>query len=234
VTAILSVEHVVAGYTAAPVLHDVSLSLRPGQSIGLMGANGAGKTTLLRVIVGELRSGKGSVRWAGTDISGRPAWWRARQGIAHVPEGRRLFGALTVEENLIAGTFAGRKGHRDLSPVYELFPRLRERRTQKAATLSGGEQQMVALGRALVAQPKVLLIDELSAGLAPVVAHQLIEALMVVRSSGVALLQVAHAPAHNYDVNDDVVVLGNGTVRHHGGADDLDADQLRDMYLGSA
>lgn len=229
----LSARDVVAGYLAAPVLHGLSIDLRPGTAVGLLGPNGAGKTSLLRVLAGQLRTRSGAVRWDGTDISRRPAWWRSRHGIAHVPEGRRLFGALTVAENLTIGTFA-RGGPPDLTVAYDLFPKLHERRDQQARTLSGGEQQMVAIGRALVSRPKAVMVDELSAGLAPVVAQHLVNRLTLVKETGVALLLVEQAPALILDDVDHIVVLGRGTVVHAGPTADLDRSHLRHLYLGQS
>lgn len=227
----LTVSDLVAGYQAAPVLHGVSIDIRPGIAVGLLGPNGAGKTTLLRVLAGQLRSRSGAVRYSGADITRRPAFWRSRQGIAHVPEGRRLFGTLTVAENLTVGTFA-HQGPADLAIAYDLFPKLYERRHQPTRTLSGGEQQMVAIGRALVSRPKVVMVDELSAGLAPVIAQQLVSRLTLVKQTGIALLLVEQSPALILDDVDRVVVLGRGTVVHSGPAAELDRGHLRHLYLG--
>ncbi|WP_395695223.1 ABC transporter ATP-binding protein [Nocardioides sp.] len=228
----LEVAEISAGYLKVPILHGVSLAVAPGKAVGLMGANGAGKTTLLKVVMGELR-GKGEVRLDGRRIERRPSWWRARHGVAHVPEGRHLFTTLTVEENLRVGTFATTEQRRDLQPAYDLFPKLFDRRRQLAGTLSGGEQQMVAIGRALVARPQVMLIDELSAGLAPVVSQDLVAALDVVKQQGVALVVVEQAPALIRDLVDHHVVLSRGRVVHSGPADELDFEHLRELYLGA-
>ncbi|MEW2810521.1 ABC transporter ATP-binding protein [Streptomyces massasporeus] len=228
----LEVSGISAGYLKVPVLHDVALAVAPGNAVGLMGPNGAGKTTLLRLVMGELR-GKGAVRLDGRRIEKKASWWRAREGIAHVPEGRHLFTTLTVEENLRVGTFAAPDRSRNLHPAYDLFPKLFDRRHQRAGTLSGGEQQMVALGRALVARPRVILIDELSAGLAPVVSQGLVAALGVVKDQGVALVVVEQAPALIKDLIDHHVVLRRGQVVHSGSAEELDFERLRDLYLGA-
>jgi branched-chain amino acid transport system ATP-binding protein len=231
-TAALEARDVSAGYQKVPILHGVSLTVPAAQAVGLMGPNGAGKTTLLKVLMGEIR-GSGEVHLDGERIDRQASWRRARAGLAHVPEGRHLFATLTVEENLRVGTFARRDDARDLAPAYDLFPKLFDRRLQRAGTLSGGEQQMVAIGRALVAQPQVMLIDELSAGLAPVISQGLVDALTVVKAQGVALLVVEQAPVLIQHLVDHHVVLNHGHVVYSGDAGELDFERLRDLYLGT-
>src|SRR5438445_6565093 len=172
----LRVEGLNGGYNKAPVLRDVSFEVAEGESVALFGANGAGKTTLLRALSGALPVCRGEIWLGDRRIDRLPTWTRARNGLAHVPEGRQVFASMSVQENLAAGALAGREPT-PVQAVFDLFPRLRERARQSAATLSGGEQQMVAIGRALMSSPRVMLIDEMSAGLAPLVTERLVDGL---------------------------------------------------------
>src|SRR5437870_3613188 len=175
----LRVEGLNGGYNKAPVLRDVSFEVAAGEIVALFGANGAGKTTLLRALSGALPLCRGVIELGGRRIDRMPTWTRAQLGLAHVPEGREIFTGMTVRENLQTGALAS-KHPAPLDEVFRLFPRLKERDRQRAGTLSGGEQQMLAIARALMAAPSVLLIDEMSAGLAPVATERLVEQMPVI------------------------------------------------------
>ncbi|TML42944.1 MAG: ABC transporter ATP-binding protein, partial [Actinobacteria bacterium] len=185
----LGVENLSGGYLKAPILRDMSLEVGEGEVVALFGANGAGKTTLLRALCGALPVCSGTVTLGTHRIDGLRTWTRARLGLAHVPEGREIFVSMTVRENLETAALASRRPT-PIEEVFALFPRLRDRQAQRAGTLSGGEQQMLALGRAVMARPSVMLIDEMSAGLAPVAAQRLVEAVGDVRARGVAVVLV--------------------------------------------
>jgi branched-chain amino acid transport system ATP-binding protein len=209
----LEVRDVWAGYATGTVLRDVSLTVAEGQLLALLGRNGMGKTTLLRVIAG-LRPpllAQGSIRLAGEEVSALPSHQVARRGLSLVPQGRRVFGSLTVEENL---AIVGRPGRGwDLARVYDLFPRLRERRDQAGATLSGGEQQMLAIGRSLMTNPRLLLMDEPSEGLAPAVLDVILDRLRQIKAHGQAVLLAEQNVDLALDVADQVCVLGEaGTI----------------------
>jgi branched-chain amino acid transport system ATP-binding protein len=230
-TPVLSIRHLTAGYLRAPVLRDLSIEVG-GEIVAVLGANGAGKTTLLRAISGTLKAWSGQIEFDGRQLGKTTSWGRVRAGIAHVPEGRHVFGAMTVRENLdVAGL--GRKGFRR-EEIYELFPRLGERRDQLAGSLSGGEQQMLVIGRALMTGPRVLLVDEMSAGLAPVTARLLVESLREIHQRGVAMLLVEQSPHLIADVVDRVYVLEHGAVGAQGTVDDIGGvEGLAELYLAS-
>ncbi len=231
-SAVLELRGVSGGYTQAPVLRDVDLFVAPGEMVACFGANGAGKTTLLRAISGALPVVTGDVAVDGTSIARQSIWSRARRGIAHVPEGRHVFKPMTVRENLEAGALASRKPAK-IEEVFDLFPRLHERQQQAAGTLSGGEQQMVVIGRALMSNPKVMLIDEMSAGLAPVITDRLVDGLAQIRERGVAVLLVEQAPHFVADVIDRAYLLERGSVVGAGTLDELGgAGRIADLYLG--
>ena len=221
------------GYLRAPVLRDVTIDVGD-EIVAVLGANGAGKTTLLRALSGDLRAWEGTVSLHGRDLLRSPSWDRARLGLAHVPEGRHAFTAMTVADNLaVAGLVRG-DARFTRERVYELFPRLGERRAQLAGSLSGGEQQMLVVGRALMTGPRVLLIDEMSAGLAPVTARALVESLRAIREEGVAMLLVEQSPHLIADLVDRVYVLERGTVAAAGTVDDVGGvDGLAAMYLAA-
>jgi branched-chain amino acid transport system ATP-binding protein len=222
VTDTLVVDGLTAGYGHVPVLRDVSL--RVGDEIvGVLGANGAGKTTLLRALSGMLKPWSGSVSVDGRAIGTRSTWSLARAGIAHVPEGRHTFTAMSVADNLAVAALTGRRtaARFTVDDIFQLFPRLAERRNQLAGSLSGGEQQMLVIGRALVTGPRLLLIDEMSAGLAPVTARQLVESLRPIHASGVAMILVEQSPHLIADLVDRVYVLERGTVGASGTVEDI-------------
>src|SRR5690348_11075268 len=232
----LSLAAISAGYGSFQVLFDVSLEVPRGEAVGVIGPNGAGKTTLMRVISGLVQRYTGAMKLEGRSIGGLPPHRMVEQGIAHVPENRRLFPRLTVEDNLRIGAYlprARRQCAEQLDRVYKLFPRLKDRREQLAGTLSGGEQQMCAIGRALMSDPKLLLMDEPSAGLAPVVVEQLFELVKRIRAGGINVLIVEQNVQQVLRVVDRAYLLKAGSIRAAGTAAELLATEtLREAYLG--
>lgn len=229
---LIEVEALEAFYGDMQALFGVSFSLAEKECLALVGANGAGKSTILRALTGLNSKLKGSVRYDGSDITAKPAETIARSGIAMVPEGRMLFASLTVEENLKMGALTKRSGDWTLSRVYELFPVLQERRSQMATTLSGGQQQMVAIGRALMSNPRVLLCDEISLGLAPVIVSQIYESFATIRAEGVALIVVEQDIKRALSVADRMMCLLNGRVTLEGPARSVDMNELTKAYFG--
>ncbi len=214
------------------VLDGVDLRVGRGEWVSVLGPNGAGKTTLLRALSGALPVVTGTVLLEGTAIGKDTIWSRARRGIAHVPEGRHVFKPMSVRENLQVGALASRTPTA-LDDVFELFPRLHERQQQPAGTLSGGEQQMLAVGRALMSNPKIMLIDEMSAGLAPIMTERLVDGLVQIRDRGVAVLLVEQAPHFVADVIHRAYLLERGKVVGAGALADLGgAEGIADLYLG--
>ncbi len=220
----LLLDHVTAGYDSAAVVHNLSLSVRQGQRVGLIGRNGAGKTTTLACAMGLAQLQKGTIRFGEQDVSRWPTYQRARAGLAYVPQSRDIFGSLTVEENLLAA-LQGRPARPALDRAYTLFPRLHERRLNGGNQLSGGEQQMLAVARALVTEPRILLLDEPLEGLAPKVRDELMDAIdRLVTQTGVGCLLVEQHVDVVLDFADHVVVLERGTTVFSGSADALRAD----------
>lgn len=222
-TAALELRDVDAGYGVFRALFGVSLTVQPGEAVALVGPNGAGKTTIARVASGLIAPSAGAVVVDGTDLSGKATHAFAKAGVAHAPEGRSVFATLSVEENLTLSIrrIRGRSGVRSgLDQAYEMFPRLQERRTQLAGTLSGGEQRMLALARVLVDAPKLLIADELSLGLAPLVVQQTYESLATLREAGVALLVIEQHVSHALKLCDRVVVMEHGDVSWTGRSED--------------
>jgi branched-chain amino acid transport system ATP-binding protein len=229
--AVLAIDQLTTGYLRAPVLRDLSLTVGD-EIVALFGANGAGKTTLLRAIAGTLPAWSGSVSLEGRELGRARPWRRVRLGVAHVPEGRHVFGPMTVSENLEVAGLAGRDARRARDEVLTLFPRLAERCSQQAGSLSGGEQQMLAIGRALMTRPRVLLLDEMSAGLAPIMVHALADGLRAVRERGIAILLVEQAPHVVAELADRVYVLDRGTIVAAGTVAEVGGtDQLAGIYL---
>jgi branched-chain amino acid transport system ATP-binding protein len=231
---LLRVEGLHAGYGLAPVLRDVNLEAHPGEAIAVIGPNGAGKTTLLRTIIGMLRPSHGKVHYDGRHLNGRRAFEVARLGVKYVPAEKELFPGMTVLENLELGSF-GYKGQTQIDRVFELFPRLAERRRQRAGTLSGGEQQMVAIGRALMAAPRLLLLDEPSTGLAPKVVAELYRNLSKLKTAGLTLLVTEQQVPLALALTDRAYVLEQGTIRLSGRSCELARDaSIRKAYLGAS
>lgn len=233
---LLQVEDLEAGYGDVQVLWGISLRAMPGEMTALLGANGAGKTTTLRAIIGTLRPYRGRIIFAGEDVTRLPAHAKAARGLILVPEGRQLFTVMTVEENLEMGAFSkrGRQHYGDrLDEVYTLFPRLKERRRQKAGTFSGGEQQMLAIARGLMADPALLIIDELSLGLAPVVVQQLTATLQTLKASGMSILLVEQNAHLALSLSDQAFVIADGRPFSQGPSAAIAADShIRQAYLG--
>ena len=235
---VLRVRDLVVSYGAVAALRGVSLYVGRGEVVALLGANGAGKSTMLRTISGLMLPKSGEIRFLGQRIDGIPPARIVRLGLAHSPEGRRLFGSLTVAENLRLGasTRSDRSGiETDCERLYALFPVLKERTHQQAATLSGGEQQMVALARALVAGPKLLLLDEPSLGIAPIIMQQIFASLAELKSSGVTMLLVEQNMSLALDLADRAYVLRTGEVSLEGDARELKAnyEEVAAAYLGA-
>ncbi len=232
----LEVRDIASGYGEVQILWGVSLKLEPGKLTALVGSNGSGKTTMLRTVMGQLRAWQGQVTFQGQDITRLPSYQRASEGLVLVPEGRQLFTDMTVQENLEMGAFASRpqpNARRNMERVFALFPRLAERRWQKAGTLSGGEQQMVAVGRGLMAEPRILMIDELSLGLSPRLTLDLFESLRRLKNEGQTILLVEQNVAMAMAVGDYAYVMAEGRVKMEGQARDLlNNEEIRAAYLG--
>jgi branched-chain amino acid transport system ATP-binding protein len=225
-----------SGYGDVQVLWGVSIDVRIGSIVAIVGANGAGKTTLLMTLSGAVRPKAGSIEFCGKDITGDLPHVSVSAGMAYVPEGRRLFKTLNVRDNLLLGAYNRTKSaeiHEDLDRVFSLFPILRERQSQDASTLSGGEQQMCAIGRGIMARPKLLIIDELSLGLAPTVIETLVDSLAAIRAQGVSILLVEQDVATAFEVSDYGYVLDTGRVSMQGPSQELlSRSDVQRVYLG--
>jgi branched-chain amino acid transport system ATP-binding protein len=232
----LELRHVTAGYGAFTALWDVSLHVATGEAVAVVGPNGAGKTTLLRVISGMIAPRIGELAFEGASLTGRPAYEVVARGIAHVPEGRRIFPTLTVADNLKMGAYlktARRAYAESLERVFTLFPVLSERRRQRAGSLSGGEQQMLAVGRALMSRPKLVLLDEPSMGLAPVMVLRLFDLIRRVREEGYTILVVEQNVRQVLKLVDRAYLLEAGRMKMEGRADALaEQDFVRKAYVG--
>jgi branched-chain amino acid transport system ATP-binding protein len=233
---LLRVRGLEAGYGDVQVLWGIDLDVPRNSIVSIVGSNGAGKTTFLLALSGMVRVTRGSWHFAGKDLTGWPASAIVPEGISHVPEGRRLFRTLSVRDNLLLGAY-----HRqdrpstlqDLEFVYSIFPILKERSSQDASTLSGGEQQMCAVGRGIMARPKLLIIDELSLGLAPTVVEALAESLLKIRGQNISVLLVEQDVATAFEISDYGYVLDSGRVSLHGPSRELlEKSAVRDAYLG--
>jgi branched-chain amino acid transport system ATP-binding protein len=233
---VLEVEGLQASYGPFLVLSGVTLAVRPGEIVALLGPNGAGKTTLIRCVTGLLRPRAGAIRWEGRPLAGAPAHTVVERGIAVVPEGRRLFGAMTVEENLDLGAFAPRARREHAAQkerVFGIFPVLRERGRQLVRSLSGGQQQMVAVGRALMANPRLLILDEPSLGLAPRVVDAILDTLGEINRGGVSLLLVEQNVQAALTLAHRAYILESGRVAIEGaGSTLLNDPHVRAAYLG--
>lgn len=222
-------------YGAIQALKQVSLEVNKGETVALIGANGAGKSTLLMSVFGQPRIRNGKILFCGEDISQKSTHYVATGGIAQAPEGRRIFPDMSVEENLLMGTIPIGNYHAatDLQSMFDLFPRLRERRNQRAMTLSGGEQQMLAIARALMSRPKLLLLDEPSLGLAPIVVKQIFQTLRELARNGMTIFLVEQNAHHALKLSDRGYVMVNGQIRLNGSGEALLRDpEVRKAYLG--
>jgi branched-chain amino acid transport system ATP-binding protein len=229
---LLQVQRLSAFYGSFQALFDVSLEAAPGETIAVIGANGAGKTTCLRAIAGVLPVPVEAVRFAGDAVGGRPAHDLVARGVVMVPEGRRIFPSLTVEENLLVGAYRGRPGPWTLARVYDLFPVLAERRRQPGPNLSGGEQQMLAIGRGLMGNPRLLLVDEISLGLAPIVVRGLYRVLRTIAAEGTTILVVDQDVSQIMDLAQRVYCFRKGAVSLEGRPADLTRARLAAAYFG--
>ncbi|HZV20782.1 MAG TPA: ABC transporter ATP-binding protein [Hyphomicrobiales bacterium] len=233
---LLEVSEVSAGYGSVLAISGINLTVKEGETVGLLGANGAGKSTILRAISGLVRLRKGTLTLDGTDIGSLAPYQIVEHGIAHVPEGRRVFPEMTVQENLQMGAYIPKaKAHRQetLDFVYATFPRLAQRRYQLAGTLSGGEQQMLAIGRGLMLKPRLLMLDEPSLGLAPVMIDNTFEAIQKIHALGMAILLVEQNASRALTLVQRAYVLERGQIAMQGNASELaNSDRVRTLYLG--
>ena len=229
---LLAIERLEARHGQLKAVRGVSLAIEKGETVALVGANGAGKTTLLRTIAGAHRLASGRIAFKGEDIGGRSAHARAALGLALVPEGRRLFGRLTVEENLLLARSAGRTGAWTVEAVMEAFPNLKDRRRSLAGTLSGGEQQATAIGRALMMNPDLLLLDEVSLGLSPLIVDRLYARLEALKSSGVAMLLVEQDLKRAMATASRAICMLEGAIAIEGPTASLSREAVTKAYFG--
>jgi branched-chain amino acid transport system ATP-binding protein len=231
----LKVKNLKVGYGNVPVIFDLSFEVRQGEVVAIVGSNGAGKSTLLKTISGILRPSAGEILFCGKRIDNIPAYRIVEMGISHVPEGRQVFGKMSIKDNLILGAYVLRSESEKaarLREVYELFPILRDRENQKAETLSGGEQQMLAIARGLMSNPRLLMVDEMSLGLAPFLVDRVMDTLKVIRNK-VTVLLVEQKVQEALEIADRGYVLQNGRLAMEGsGAELLESDIVKKAYLG--
>lgn len=230
----IEIDDIKAGYGPINILWNLSLNIAEGKLTAIIGPNGAGKTTLLRAIMGLVSSSNGEIRINGIPVTGTPTWEMAQQGIVMIPEGRLIFRDMTVEENLIMGAFPKDKRSKlktNLEKVYNFFPRLLERRSQLAGSLSGGESQMVAMGRGLMAEPKVIFLDEPSLGLAPVIVQEIFAIMKRLKDEGRTIVLVEQNTHMALRVADHVYLMQSGRVILSEKADQVNLDKLHDLYF---
>ena len=232
---LLKIENLKVSYGAIEAVKGINITVGQGQIVSILGANGAGKSTTLRTVSGLIKPKSGKILLNGKDIAGKQAYTVAKQGISQSPEGRMIFYGLTVEENLKAGAYSVKSGVQELlNNIYSRFPILLERRKQQASTLSGGEQQMLAIGRALMSKPKILLLDEPSLGLAPLIVKDIFKILSEIKAQGVTILLVEQNAYQALKISDYAYVLELGKIIIEGKAEELLSDsRLTEAYLGS-
>ncbi|MDR1801589.1 MAG: ABC transporter ATP-binding protein [Lachnospiraceae bacterium] len=234
--ALLEVENLEVAYGVIKAIKGISFSVEEGEVIALIGANGAGKTTILHTITGLIPANKGQITFAGQNLNKTPGHKIVSMGMAHVPEGRRVFSQLTVYQNLKLGAYTRKNKseiHESLKTVYKRFPRLEERKNQLAGTLSGGEQQMLAMGRALMSRPKLMLLDEPSMGLSPILVNEIFDIIKVLNENGTTILLVEQNAKKALMIADRAYVLETGTIALTGEASKLmDNDSVKKAYLG--
>lgn len=232
----LEVRHLKAGYGGVPVVHDVSFSVKEGEIVGLLGSNGAGKSTSLKAITGLIKPLGGTVTFMGNDITGKPAHELTKLGLSMVPEGRLLFGKMSVQDNLLMGAYLIKdkaKQKRRLERIYDIFPRVKERLKQTAETLSGGEQQMVAIARGLMSDPKLLILDEPSLGLAPKLVSEVFEFVREIKQLGLTIVLVEQNVHETMALADYVFVVQNGETVIEGPAKEMrENEEIKKAYLG--
>ena len=232
---LLTIQGLRGGYGRVEVLRGVDLHVQPGETVALLGSNGAGKSTLNNVVSGIVPTWSGAVHFAGADLTGAHYTHVVKAGLIQVPEGRKIFPNLSVLENLALGSFSRARERRaeNIDKVFATFPRLKERTTQLAGTLSGGEQQMLAIGRGLMAEPRLLILDEPSLGLSPLLVEEMFGLIRQLRSTGLAVLLVEQNVGQSLEVADRAYVMENGSIRFTGLPDELmRSDDLRRAYLG--
>jgi branched-chain amino acid transport system ATP-binding protein len=227
----LTARDITAGYGDTVVLRSVSLEVRPGQVVALLGPNGAGKTTLLRAVAGQLPVRSGTLQLGGDDVTGRPAYWLARKGLCHIPQGRAIFPNLSVRENLVLQSPRGREAQ-SVEQALTAFPFLGTKMKQTAGSLSGGEQQMLAMVRSYVADPRLVLVDEASMGLAPVIVDRLFDFLATIVAAGAALLIVEQYVSRALDLAGYVYLLSRGSIVAQGKASAMRGEDIFSKYLG--
>ena len=234
----LKLEKVCAGYGDLKILFDIDLHVDEGEVVALVGSNGAGKTTILRTISGEVKITSGNITWFSEDLASKPQWMRAEMGIAHIPQGRGILASLSIKDNLILGSYTKRtksKRQELLKKVYEIFPILKERENQLAGTLSGGQQQMLAIGRAMMMEPKLLILDEPSLGLAPIVVEEVFRILQELKARGTSMLIIEQNLVKALQIADRGYVLETGKITYTGNSKDiLNNPEVRRAYLGIA
>ncbi|NBO13977.1 MAG: ABC transporter ATP-binding protein [Betaproteobacteria bacterium] len=231
----LEVDQLKVAYGGIQAVKGVSFKVHAGESVSLIGSNGAGKTTTMKAITGLLKPKSGDVRYGGQSIIGQGAWDLVQQGLAMVPEGRGVFARMTIDENLLMGAYIRNDADiaQDMERVFETFPRLKERRKQLAGTMSGGEQQMLAMGRALMSRPKLLLLDEPSMGLSPIMVDRIFEVIQTVTQQGVTLLLVEQNASRALQLTDRAYVMDSGEITMEGPAREmLTNPKVREAYLG--
>ena len=236
--ALLELAKLEVAYGGIQAVKGIDLVVRQGELVCLIGANGAGKTTTLKVITGLQPVKAGTIFYEGVDVTGKPAFQLVRKGLSMVPEGRGVFGALSIEENLAMGAYSRKDRNeirQDVERVFGLFPRLKERRRQTAGTLSGGEQQMLAMGRAIMSRPKLLLLDEPSMGLAPLMVQKVFETVLAISGEGVTILLIEQNAKLALEVSNRGYVMESGTITLSGDARDLLSNpKVREAYLGES